>query len=171
MGIPLKTKYNYDPTKSLKVFVGQCAATGNGGGTIRHIELPGIRRVWSSGGCPFVPWPVSDARIPNFGIDVETAVNIPGSEINIPTSYILEQNYPNPFNPSTNIRYALPHASFITLTVYNTLGQQVAQLVNEQQQAGYHDVVFRGDGLASGVYFYRIQAGDFVASKKLLMLK
>jgi hypothetical protein len=81
------------------------------------------------------------------------------------------QNYPNPFNPSTTIRYDLPHNSFVNLTVYNKLGQQVTKLVNEQQPAGYHDVVFRGDGLASGVYFYRIQAGDFVASKKLLLLK
>jgi photosystem II stability/assembly factor-like uncharacterized protein len=91
--------------------------------------------------------------------------------ITSPPSYILAQNYPNPFNPSTTIHYALPHTSFVTLTVYNALGQQVAQLVNEQQQAGYHDVVFRGDGLASGVYFYRIQAGDFVSVKKLLLLK
>ena len=89
----------------------------------------------------------------------------------LPREFSLDQNYPNPFNPSTAIRYALPHTSFVTVTVYNTLGQQVAQLVNEQQQAGYHDVVFRGYGLASGVYFYRIQAGDFVASKKLLLLK
>ena len=89
----------------------------------------------------------------------------------LPTEFVLEQNYPNPFNPSTTIRYALPHASFVTLTVYNTLGQQVAQLVNEQQQAGYHDVVFRGDGLASGVYFYRLQASSFVDVKKLLILK
>jgi hypothetical protein len=57
------------------------------------------------------------------------------------------------------------------MTVYNALGQQVARLVNEQQQAGYHDVVFRGDGLASGVYLCRIQAGDFVASKKFLFVK
>jgi hypothetical protein len=85
--------------------------------------------------------------------------------------YSLSQNYPNPFNPTTTIRYGLPHNSFVTLTVYNTLGQQVAQLVNEQQQAGYHDAMFRGDGLASGVYFYRIQAGDFVAGRKLLLLK
>jgi hypothetical protein len=92
-------------------------------------------------------------------------------EESFPTKFALEQNYPNPWNPSTNIRYALPHTSIVTLTVYNTLGQQVAQLVNAQQQAGYHDVVFRGDGLASGVYFYRIQAGDFIATRKLLYLK
>jgi photosystem II stability/assembly factor-like uncharacterized protein len=88
-----------------------------------------------------------------------------------PLSFRLEQNYPNPFNPSTTISYSLPHFSFVTLTVYNALGQHVAQLVNEQQQTGYHDVVFRGDGLASGVYVYRIQAGDLMASKKLLLLK
>ncbi|HCV44442.1 MAG TPA: hypothetical protein DGH68_13220 [Bacteroidetes bacterium] len=92
-------------------------------------------------------------------------------EEEIPAVFSLLQNYPNPFNPSTIISYGLPHTSFVTLTVLNTLGQQIAQLVNEQQQAGSHDVVFRGDGLASGVYFYRIQTGEFVASRKLLLLK
>jgi hypothetical protein len=91
--------------------------------------------------------------------------------LGIPLATKLEQNYPNPFNPSTTIRYGLPLASFVTLTVFNTLGQQMAQLVNEQQQAGYHDVVFLGDRLPSGVYFYRLHAGNFVASKKLLLLK
>jgi hypothetical protein len=94
-----------------------------------------------------------------------------GEELVKPTQTQLLQNYPNPFNPWTTIRYALPQASFVTLTVYNALGQQVAQLVNEQQQGGYHDAVFRGDGLASGVYFYRMQAGNFVQTKKLLLLK
>jgi hypothetical protein len=89
----------------------------------------------------------------------------------LPREFALLQNYPNPFNPSTTIRYALPHASFVTLTVYNTLGQQVAQVVNEQQQAGYHDVVFHGDRLASGVYFYRLDAGSFTSVKKLILLK
>jgi hypothetical protein len=101
----------------------------------------------------------------------ELATSVRLSSGDLPNKFILEQNYPNPFNPSTTIRYALPHTSFVTLTVYNTLGQQVAQLVNEQQQAGYHDVVFRGDGLASSVYFYRIQAGEYIASRKLLLLK
>ena len=89
----------------------------------------------------------------------------------IPTCFLLEQNYHNPFNPSTTIHYALPHSSFVTITVHNTLGQQVAQLVNEQQLAGYHNVVFRGDGLASGVYFYRLQAGGFVQTRKMLLVR
>jgi hypothetical protein len=101
----------------------------------------------------------------------EMITSVEESEARLPSPFTLGQNSPNPFNPTTTIRYGLLKASHVTLTVYNMLGQQVAQLVDEQHQAGYHDVVFRGDGLASGVYFYRIQAGDFVASKKLLLLK
>ena len=89
----------------------------------------------------------------------------------LPNDFGLEQNYPNPFNPSTRIHYGLPRTSFVMLTVYNTLGQQVAQLVNEQQQAGYHGVVFRGDGLASGVYFYRLRAGDVVQTRRMLLVR
>ena len=102
--------------------------------------------------------------------DPATAVTEHGMN-GIPNSFSLDQNYPNPFNPTTTIRYGLPHAADVTLRVYNTLGQEVAQLVNEQQQAGYHENAFRGDGLASGVYFYRIQAGSFVQSRKLVLLR
>jgi photosystem II stability/assembly factor-like uncharacterized protein len=83
----------------------------------------------------------------------------------------LEQNYPNPFNPSTTIRYALPAKSHVTLTVFNSLGQQVAVLQNGEQEAGSHEVKFDASRLASGVYFYRIQAGESVQTKKLLFVK
>jgi hypothetical protein len=86
----------------------------------------------------------------------------------LPTLY---QNYPNPFNPSTTIRYGLPSRSHVTLTVFNTLGQQVATLVQGEQEAGYHEAVFDASGLASGVYLYRLQAGDFVASRKLILVR
>ena len=89
----------------------------------------------------------------------------------VPPDVRLEENFPNPFNPSTSIRYALPNKLHVTLTVFNTLGQQVATLVNEVQEAGYHEVRFDGSGLASGVYFYRLRAGDFVQSRKLVLLK
>jgi photosystem II stability/assembly factor-like uncharacterized protein len=88
-----------------------------------------------------------------------------------PVQYELAQNYPNPFNPSTTIRYALPARSHVTLTVFNTLGQSVATLVNEDQDGGYHTAEFNGSGLASGVYFYRLQAGEFGKSRRLVLLK
>jgi hypothetical protein len=83
----------------------------------------------------------------------------------------MEQNYPNPFNPSTTIHYALPERSTVSLTIYNSLGEKVSILVEEAQEPGYHDVKFDGTALASGVYFYRIQAGDYVATKKLILMK
>lgn len=89
----------------------------------------------------------------------------------LPVRYALEQNYPNPFNPATTIRYSLPHKSQVSLTVYNTLGQQVATLVDGSQEAGYHDVRFDGSRLSSGMCFYRLHAGDFIQSKKCLLLK
>jgi hypothetical protein len=89
----------------------------------------------------------------------------------VPSRPELIGNYPNPFNPSTTIRYGLPLKSQVTLTVFNTLGEQVAELVNGEMEAGYHQVKFDGSGLSSGVYFYRIQAGDFVSTKSMLILK
>ena len=98
-------------------------------------------------------------------------VGVEGKEKLLPISYALEQNYPNPFNPSTTIRYGMPHKSAVQLTVFNTLGQQVATLVQGEQEAGYHEVRFDGSGLSSGVYFYRLQAGDFVQTRKLLLIR
>ncbi|HXX65281.1 MAG TPA: T9SS type A sorting domain-containing protein, partial [Bacteroidota bacterium] len=89
----------------------------------------------------------------------------------LPNDFSLRQNYPNPFNPSTTIQYALPQYSRVTLSVYNTLGQLVLTLINSEEQAGYHEVKFDGKGLSSGVYFYKIVAGGFVQTKKLLLTK
>jgi hypothetical protein len=93
------------------------------------------------------------------------------SERPIPTEFALDQNYPNPFNPSTTINYALPLASHVTLKVYNTLGQEVAILVEEMQEAGYKSVTFGAPHLSSGVYFYRLEADSFVDTKKLILLR
>jgi CubicO group peptidase (beta-lactamase class C family) len=88
----------------------------------------------------------------------------------LPDNYRLGQNYPNPFNPSTTIRIELPKTSRVTLSVFDMLGREVTVLVNESRDAGVHEVRFDGAGVASGVYFYRLQAGDFVQSKKLVLL-
>jgi len=89
----------------------------------------------------------------------------------LPDAYSLEQNYPNPFNPVTNIRYSLPISQYIRLSVFNMLGQEVAVLVNESQEAGYRTVSFDATNLPSGVYTYRITAGTFTDGKKMLLLK
>jgi hypothetical protein len=96
-------------------------------------------------------------------------VRLPLSTASI--KFDLAQNYPNPFNPSTTIRYSLPHRSHASLAVFNTLGQKVAELENGEVEAGYHEVTFNGKNLASGMYFYRLQAGYFVQTKKLLLLR
>ncbi len=93
-----------------------------------------------------------------------------------PDNYFLDQNYPNPFNPTTTIRYQLPEASFVTLSIYNLLGEKVATLVSKEQANGFYEVNWNGrndfgEKLSSGIYFYRIDAGDFRQTKKMLMLK
>jgi hypothetical protein len=88
-----------------------------------------------------------------------------------PTTFALDQNYPNPFNPATMIRFSLPTASVVTLTVYNTLGEKVAMLLNGPMESGYHQVSFDAVNLPSGLYLYEIKAGEFSSIKKMVLLK
>lgn len=92
-------------------------------------------------------------------------------EESLPTEFTLNQNYPNPFNPSTQIRYGIPQAAEVELSVFNMLGQKVATLVSKKQSAGWHTATFNASGLSSGFYIYRIQAGEFVSTKKLMLIK
>ena len=101
-----------------------------------------------------------------------TAVKpLPGDVVGLPRRHELLQNYPNPFNPSTTIRYGLPERSHVSLAVYNTLGQQVMLLVNGEIDAGYQEVTFNASNLPSGVYFYRLQGGNFVQTRKLCLVR
>jgi hypothetical protein len=87
------------------------------------------------------------------------------------TEYSLEQNYPNPFNPTTTIKYQVPEAGNVTLKIYDTLGREVKTLVNETQSSGVYSVEFNASQLASGIYIYKLQSGDFVSVKKLMLMK
>jgi len=92
-------------------------------------------------------------------------------EVSTPVEFALLQNYPNPFNPVTKIKYAVSIRQYTTLKVYNILGREVATLVNEYQAAGNYEVKFDASNLSSGVYFYKLQSGNFVQTKKLLLMK
>jgi protocatechuate 3,4-dioxygenase beta subunit len=107
----------------------------------------------------------------SFILTPETVTGIVSSTPAVIQNYTLYQNYPNPFNPSTTISYFVPSAGKVVLKIYNILGDEVTTLVNGEQEAGTHRIVFNAANLASGVYFYQIRAGNFVATKKLILLK
>jgi len=91
--------------------------------------------------------------------------------VDMPVEFELNQNYPNPFNPSTVISYSVPVKSLVTLKVYDAIGSEVAELVNSEHEAGKFIVNFNADGLSSGIYFYRLQSGDFVQTNKMMFIK
>jgi hypothetical protein len=116
----------------------------------------------------------------------EMVTSAPPSEDLLPDAFDLLQNYPNPFNPSTTIEYALPQRSYVTLAVFDVLGQCVVTLVQAEKEAGYHQAVFNAAGLASGVYLYRLQVrtrdaaigqesgsgpGDFTRTRRLVLVR
>ncbi len=101
----------------------------------------------------------------------ECVTGVSELEGNLPERFVLEQNYPNPFNPSTSIRFSLPTSGLVTLKVYDVLGREVRTLVNENLHAGSYETTFDATGLASGVYFYRLQSGELSQTKRLLLLR
>ncbi len=121
----------------------------------------------------------TNGKIVNSVLKSGTSVSIsnPGvnsieiASIEKPVSYELSQNYPNPFNPATTIKFALPENANVSLTVYNQIGEKVADLVNGQMESGYHSILWNAENFASGVYFYQIKAGNFSSVRKLLLLK
>ena len=96
------------------------------------------------------------------GIEEETA---------LPNEFALEQNYPNPFNPSTKIKYSIPQTSQVQIKVFDVLGNEIETLVNDEKQAGTYELTWSAANLPSGVYFYQLRAGNFVGTKKMILLK
>ena len=89
----------------------------------------------------------------------------------VPKEYVLYHNYPNPFNPSTTIAYALKDAQRVKITIHDLQGRHIATLVDAHQPPGRHEVIFRTNDLSSGVYFYRMEAGTYLKTKELILLK
>jgi len=123
-------------------------------------------------GIPFIPEQPNNLP-PIFATEARLNLTVTSVEDikSLPTDFSLEQNYPNPFNPSTTIRYSIPIDNFVTLKVYNLLGQEVAALVNENKVAGNYNITFDASNLSSGVYLYKLDAGQFSSVKKLTLLK
>jgi hypothetical protein len=92
-------------------------------------------------------------------------------EVAAPKTFALEQNYPNPFNPTTTIRYGITEKSIVKIILFNAIGEEVALVLNEEKESGYHQVEFNAATLPSGVYFYQLQAGSFVETKKMVLMK
>jgi len=113
---------------------------------------------------------VTDIRYHYMDLDNNANGTVDNSS-EIPTEFSLSQNYPNPFNPSTVIRYSLIDNGFTSLKIYDISGKEVANLVNELQTSGSYEVKFNGSNFASGVYFYKIQAGSFSAVKRMFLIK
>jgi len=105
----------------------------------------------------------------HFGLEEPTGITI--ENLDQPTEFKLYQNYPNPFNPSTRIQYAVSSKQFVSLKVYDVLGNEVATLVNEEKPTGEYEIELDGVRLPSGVYFYQLQAGGFIQTKKMILLR
>ena len=99
-----------------------------------------------------------------------TSCGLPHEKNILLHAFTLNQNYPNPLNPSTTIEFTLPKSEFVTLKIYNLLGQKVVTLVTERQNAGYHQVEWNAGDLSSGVYYYVINTGEFHDVKKMILL-
>jgi hypothetical protein len=116
-------------------------------------------------------WPTFKGNNKRTGNKTDVLLSLKNKGITALKEYCLFQNYPNPFNPSTIIKYQIPKSSFVSLKVFDAIGREVADLVSEQQNAGYYEVHFNAENLSSGIYFYRLQAGTFINAKKFVLLK
>jgi hypothetical protein len=109
-------------------------------------------------------------RIPIVILDLDKPSDV-DNESALPKEYSLKQNYPNPFNPSTNIEFSMKESGFVNISVYNLLGEKVADLLNGEMAPGNHQVEFKAEGLSSGIYIYKLRTGNFEASRKMMLLR
>jgi hypothetical protein len=143
------------------------------GAWIGNGQLEGVLR-FDSFQLRYVPGtgaPSGQLDFDELRLATRTSASVPGNEGGLPAVFALYQNYPNPFNPATLIRYDIAARSLVTVRVYNIIGENVAELVNEVQSPGSYQVVFDGSLLPSGVYFYRLSADNIVVTRKMILVK
>jgi hypothetical protein len=146
---------------------------------VMGLQAPGIGRSGDVVWLRFTGRPMVSLAVTEVRNSLNAALNVQkkkGEGEGVPETYTLQQNYPNPFNPTTTIEYAIPAAGRVTLEVYNMLGERVASLVDNMQEAGFYRVGWdgrdnNGAAVATGVYLYRVKSGDFSSVRKLLLLK
>lgn len=173
MSFTLDTTFSYDPAMSLIIDISHCGISGNGMSLWQLAGTTGIFRRNNNTGTPSCVFTYSsqDTRTLMNGIDISPPVGIVSNNNELPASFKLEQNYPNPFNPVTNIVFTLPEQGYVELKVFNSLGMEVASIVNNYMNAGNYSVSFDASELPSGVYFYNIRAGNFNDTKKMMLIK
>jgi hypothetical protein len=144
----------------------------NQGVTFASVSAPSPKRYFNTVACGIENSASFGKTFDNVFFEKSTTVGIiEQSAPSVPKKFALQQNYPNPFNPTTTIKFSLPKAVHVSLRIYNTLGQEVAQLVSKDLIAGTYISEWNASGFASGVYYYRLQAGNFVETKKLTLIK
>jgi len=155
---------NFSVSSSKKIVSGRVWGLSQSSAKIKEIDSVGVISNNS------FSYQIPAASICHIVMQMSATTNVVEKNI-VPEKFALLQNYPNPFNPSTTISFTLPIRSHVTLSVFNTLGQKVRELVNAEEETGVHNVTFDASRAASGVYFYRIQAGNFMQTKKLMVVK
>jgi hypothetical protein len=166
--ITLDNPFLYDSTQSLIVDVSQCGATNSNLWICQHVYT-GIKRTYYDY-TPYV-YRGQDSLAVNFGVDIVPFVGIKHSSNAQPTVYLLDQNYPNPFNQVTTISYSIPKEGNVNVTVFDVLGRELYVLANEFKKAGTYNIHFNASDLSSGVYFYRMESGNFREVKKMTLVK
>jgi hypothetical protein len=120
---------------------------------------------------PYLYVGTTSGKVYKRSLDEMNITMVESPTVERPTNFILYQNYPNPFNPTTTIKYSVPKQSYVTIKIFDALGREVTTLLNEEKSVGNYSIEFNASSFPSGIYFYRMQAENFMETKKLILLK
>jgi hypothetical protein len=175
--IPLQTPFIWNGTSNLLIEICYNNSTWSANSDVNAYPAPGQivhahQDLATGDGCVELTTPgTGNTAKPVLCLEFNTSPNGIGNTGNTPIIYSLSQNFPNPFNPVTRISYSIPKAGFVKIAVYDLLGREVETLVNEERQAGEFMMDFNGETLSSGIYYYKMEAGEFTSIKKMVLIK